>query len=222
MTTDKIKLIIVDDHPMVVEGIRITLMDVEQIEITETAGDAEELFEILKRDHLPDIILLDITLPTLSGIEITEILSEKYPSIKVIILSANLDEESIRGAIRAGAKGYLPKNSRRSELIEAINEVYHGEDFLGERISSNIIKHYLKQAKSGESFFSKPKDDLSEREIEIVRLLSSGLSYKEIADKLFISSRTVESHKNNIMTKLDLHTLPDLIKYAIRNKIISL
>jgi DNA-binding NarL/FixJ family response regulator len=221
MIQDKIKLIIVDDHPMVVEGIRITLEGADNIDIIETAGDAEELFEILQTDQ-PDIILLDITLPTLSGIEITETLSAKYPSIKVIILSANQDEESIRSAIRAGAKGYLPKNSRRSELIDAINEVCHGEDYLGEKVSANIIKNYLKQAKSGENSFTKPKADLSERETEILRLLASGLSYKEIADRLFISARTVESHKNNIMMKLGLHTLTDLIKYAIKHGIISL
>lgn len=213
-----ITLIIVDDHPIVVEGLRTTLMDAEDIDILGDASDDTELFALLKEKE-PDIILLDITLPSLSGIEITQILSEQSPGIKVIILSANVDPHLVSSAIAAGAKGYLAKNARRDELLEAIRSVHQGRDFLGGKISEEIIRNYLQKARVEGTKSSEVKPSLSERETQIIRLIAEGLAYKEIGNRLSISTRTVESHKNNIIMKLGLKTVADLIRYAIRNRI---
>jgi len=217
----KIRVIVVDDHPFIVEGIKISLMGVDGIEVIAAASDSEELFSLLN-GTLPDIVLLDITLPGLSGIEIARTITARYPAIRSIMISANTDEESIVSALGAGAKGYLTKNARREELIKAIQAVYGGEDFLGESISRSIIGSYLRKVRSGEFPMKNSLAGISEREREIVKLISEGLTYKEIGDRLCISARTVEAHKNNIMQKLGLKTIADLIKYSIREGITSL
>lgn len=218
---NKIRVIVVDDHPIILEGIRISVMGEEDIEIMGSAMDSEELFALLN-GSLPDLVLLDISLPGLSGIEIARIISGKYPSIRTMIISANTDEESIVAALSAGARGYLTKNARSDEMIRAIRAVYAGEDFLGEAISKSIISTYMRKAKSGELLMRNSQSLLSDRERDIVKHIAEGLTYKEIGDRLFISARTVEAHKNNIMQKLELKTIADLIKYSIREGITTL
>ncbi|MCX6249976.1 MAG: response regulator transcription factor [Bacteroidetes bacterium] len=214
---DKIKVILVDDHPLVLEGLQVVLSGEPHIDVIDTATDAEELFIKLQK-HQPDILILDISLPTLSGIEITQIISKQYPGIKVLILTAILEEEVVAASLAAGAKGYLPKNSPNDELITAIQKIHSGQDYLGEPIAERVIRDYLKKVKSGHGSNHSAKPVLSDREIEIVRLIAEGLTYKEIGEQLFISARTVEAHKNNILLKLNLNTIADLIKYAIKNK----
>ena len=217
----KTRIIVVDDHPFITEGIRISLMGTEDMEIVADAADSEELFSLLA-EPFPDIILLDITLPGRSGIETVRILSEEYPSIRVIMISANADEESIVYSLGAGARGYLTKNTGPGELVRAIRAVMAGEDYLGESISRNIVTNYLRKAKAGAASVNGRDFHLSEREKAIVKLIAEGLTYKEIGDKLCISARTVETHRNNIMQKLELRTIADLIKYSIREGITSL
>jgi two-component system response regulator NreC len=130
------------------------------------------------------------------------------------------NEDFVFNAIKAGAKGYLPKNTTRKELFEAVNTIYNGEEYFSESISNIILKSYIKKAKTDEN--NEKKEALSIREIEILRLFAQGTTNQEIADKLFISIRTVESHKNHIMQKLALKTTVDLIKFAIKNKIVEI
>jgi DNA-binding NarL/FixJ family response regulator len=217
----KIKVIVVDDHPFIIEGIKISLMGVDDIEIIGEASDEEELLSILT-DPYPDVLLLDIILPGTSGIELARIITEKYPSIKVIMVSANMDEAAIVSSLGAGARGYLTKNTRSEELVKAIRAVSDGEDYLGETISRGIITNYLRKVRSGERLPNGINSGLSDREKAIVKLIAEGLTYKEIGDRLCISSRTVEAHRNNIMQKLELSTIADLIKYSIREGITSL
>jgi len=218
---EKIRLILVDDHQLVRTGIANLLAGEPEFEIIGEAADAKELIALLKQ-ALPDIVVLDIALPGMSGIEITKKLHTEYPSVRILILSMHTSEEFIFNAINSGARGYLPKNTSRRELIEAINAVKRGEEYFAESISNVILKSYIKKAKSDAPDTENNENLLSKREIEVLKLFAEGLTNQEIADKLFISIRTVESHKNHIMARLELKTTVDLVKFAIRNNIVLL
>ena len=163
---------------------------------------------------------MDISLPGKSGIELTKELSKSHPDIFILILSMYTHEDFVLNALKAGARGYLPKNTTRKELLNAIHTIISGEEYFNEQISKLIMKSVVKSAKA-EQNREVGKDDLTKREIEIIKLFAEGLSNQDIADKLFISVRTVESHKNHIMQKLGLKNNIDLIKYCIRNGILE-
>jgi len=217
----KINVLLVDDHQIVRDGIKSLLTGSSNIEIIGEASDAAELLEKLKVLY-PDIIVLDISLPKTSGIELTKIITVDYPEIKVLILSMYTNEDFIFNSVKAGAKGYLPKNTTRKELLEAIHQIYNGNEFFSETISNIILKSYIKKAKSDDDITAKKEVNLTSREIEILKLVVEGVTNTDIANKLFISIRTVESHKNHIMQKLELNTPVDLVKFAIKNKIIEI
>jgi len=217
---EKIKVILIDDHHIVREGIKILLMNIKDIEVVGEASNGDELFELLKTNE-PDVLILDIMMPGLSGIEIARIVKDEYPEIKIIILSANTDNDSVFDSLKAGAHGYLPKNAKREELLEAVYMVASGNEFLSDSISQTVLRNFISRARTGDKQ-GKEEAELTKRELEIVELFAEGLSYKEIAERLFISARTVESHKNNIMEKLELRSIVDLVKYAIKHKIIQL
>jgi DNA-binding NarL/FixJ family response regulator len=218
---EKIRLILVDDHQLVRTGIANLLMGEPGFEIIGEAADANDFFELLKQSQ-PEIAILDIALPGMSGIEITKKLHNDYPGIRILILSMHTSEEFIFNAINSGARGYLPKNTSRKELIEAIYAIHRGEEYFAESISNVILKSYIKKAKSDSPDAENNESLLSKREIEVLRLFAEGMTNQEIADKLFISIRTVESHKNHIMARLELKTTVDLVKFAIRNNIVLL
>ncbi len=218
---EKIKIILVDDHQIVRDGIKALLTEIPDLDVIGEASDANELSKellILK----PDIIILDISLPGISGIEISRKLTLEHPEIKTMILSMYTNEDFIFNAIKAGAKGYLPKNTTQKEIVDAIHAICKGEEYFSESISNIILKSYIKKVKTGDEADEKTQASLSKRELEILKLFAEGMSNQQIADKLFISIRTVESHKNHIMQKLELDTTVDLIKFAIKNKIIEL
>ncbi|NOU15957.1 MAG: response regulator transcription factor [Bacteroidales bacterium] len=218
---NKIKVTLVDDHQLVRDGIRALLSGLDDIEVITEASDAKSILEKLKLIK-PDVMIVDISLPEMSGIELTKIITTEYPTIKVIVLSMYTNQEFIFNAIKAGAKGYLPKNITREELLDAIREVYKGNEYFSKDVSNIILKSYLKQVKDPERFDSLQDEKLTNRELEILRFVAEGYSNQLVADKLFISVRTVESHKNHIMQKLELTTTVDLVKYALKNKIIDL
>ena len=171
---------------------------------------------------MPDLIALDISLPDISGIEITRKLSESFPNIKVLILSMYTNEDFIMNAFKAGAKGYLPKNAKREELLEAIHAIYSGDEYYSEFISGIMLKSFIRKSKNPGEETEKKDSKLTSRETEILKLSAEGDSNQDIADKLNISIRTVESHKNHIMQKLELRSTTDMIKYAIKNNIIEI
>ena len=219
---DKIKVLLVDDHQIVRDGIFALLIKEREIEIVGEASNGDELFEKLKFIK-PNIIILDISLPKMSGIEIAEILTKDYPDIHIIIFSSYTDEETIYKSIRAGAKGFLPKDSVRGDLIEAIKKVNQGFEYLSKKIPNTIIIDYIKNSENKKNKYNNSKlSNLTKREKEILKLIADGLSYKEIGEKLFISVRTVETHKNNMLQKLDLKSTIDLVKFAIKNELINL
>ncbi len=218
-----IKIMLVDDHQIVRDGIKSLLESLDNVQIIGEASSAPELLLLLE-NYKPDIVITDISMPEMSGIELTKIINTdpKYLGINVLILSMYTSEDFIFNAIKAGAKGYLPKNISRKELFEAIHTIYKGEEYFSEQISNIILKSYIKKAKSEDKPEDKKEAALSVRETEILKMVAEGMSNPEIAEKLFISIRTVESHKNHIVQKLELKSTMDLIKFAIKNKIVEL
>jgi DNA-binding NarL/FixJ family response regulator len=214
----KIKIMLVDDHQLVRDGIKALLSGIDDIEIVGEASDGKELFVKLTSVQ-PDLLILDISLPEISGIEITRMICSQYPGIKVMILSMYNSEDFIYNSLKAGAKGYLPKNTTRNELLEAIYAIHSGEEFFGEAVSKIMLKSYVKRATDEERTVDKPNEMLTAREIEILKLYVEGFINKEIGDKLDISIRTVETHKNHIMRKLGLRSTVEMVKFAIKNKI---
>ena len=215
-----IHIILTEDHQILRDGVK-SLIASENIKITGEASTGAELWKLLEGEK-PDIILMDISLPDTSGIELTRLISERFPEIKVLILSMYTDESFINQAIKSGAKGYLHKNTTREEMLVAIDTVYSGNDFYSDNISKIILKSYIEKAKLNAEDVLNPHEILSKREIEILTMFAEGFINKEIADKLFISIRTVESHKNHIMQKLNLKTQVELVKYAIRHNLINI
>ena len=217
----KIKIVLVDDHQIVRDGIKALLSDCHKIEIVGELQNAYELFKLLKTET-PDIILLDISLPKMSGIEISKILTSDFSSIKKIILSMYTSEDFIFNALKSGINGYLPKNTTREELLLAIDEVYNGKEYFSKSISDTILKSYVKSAKYGNKVSDDKLSNLTKREQEILLLIVEGISNPTIAEQLSISTRTVETHKTSIMKKLNLSSVVDLVKFAIKNGIIEI
>lgn len=219
---NKIKVLLVDDHQIVRDGIFALLIKEHEIEIVGEASNGDELFDKLKFIK-PEIIILDISLPKMSGIEIASILNREYPQIRIIVFSSYTDEETIFKSIRAGAKGFLPKDSMREDLVEAIKKVHQGFEYLSDKIPNTILMDYIKKSGTSDDKFNNIKlSNLTKREREILKLIAEGLSYKEIGNELYISVRTVETHKNNILQKLELKSTIDLVKFAIKNDLIDL
>ncbi|MGE5383252.1 MAG: response regulator [Omnitrophica WOR_2 bacterium] len=209
-----IKLFLVDDHTIVRDGIKALLADHPDFLIIGEAQSGDILLELLKQNK-PDIILMDIALPGKSGIVLCRLIKELYPDIRILFLSMYTTEEFAVNAVQAGASGYLPKNISQAELLLAIRTIYAGEDYFSKVISDILLKHYLQTTKASQ--VNTQSEPLSKRENEILTLIAEGLSNTEISERLFISTRTVESHKNHIMQKLKLKTPMDLIKVALKN-----
>lgn len=216
-----IKVVLIDDHQIVRDGIRLLIENMADIEVLAELGNARELIAMLKSIE-PDLAIIDISMPDMSGIELTAYLSEHHPRIKVLILSMYTSEEFIFNSIKAGASGYLPKNTTRQELEAAIQEIMGGGEYFGESISNVILKSYVKKAQQEDEPEEKGLKLLSGRELEVLELFSAGKTNKEIAEALFISTRTVESHKSHIMHKLELKTTVDLVKFAIKSGILEI
>jgi DNA-binding NarL/FixJ family response regulator len=218
---EKIRLFLVDDHQLVRDGIKALLTGIDDIVIVGEANNGKELLDTIGQTE-PDIILMDISLPDHSGIELTRMLIADRPGCRVLILSMYTNEDFIFNALKAGARGYLPKNTSRHELLDAIYTINSGQEYLGSSISRIILKSYVRQAAEKEKETEDLQLLLSSREIEVLKLFSEGLNNKEIGEKLGISIRTVESHKNHIVRKLGLKSTVEMVKVAIRNKIIEL
>lgn len=218
---EKIKIVLVDDHRIVRDGIKSLLVNSGKIDVIGEAESYDSLTAILA-GKTPDIIMLDVSLPGKSGIEITKILQKDYPEIKIIILSMFTDDDFIYNALKAGAKSYLPKNTNRKELLEAVDTVHAGGEYFNEMISNIILRSYIKKAKNDRKEDKEKQTLLTKREKEVLTLFADGDSNIQIAEKLFISVRTVESHKNHIMQKFELKSVVDLVKFAIKKGIIKI
>ncbi|RLD55108.1 MAG: DNA-binding response regulator [Bacteroidetes bacterium] len=215
-----IKVILVDDHKMFREGLSFLLSKSKNIEVIAEAENGKQFVQLLE-SHNPDVVLMDINMPKMNGIEATQIALSKYPGIKVIALSMNGDEAYYSKMIHAGAKGFVLKQAGSDELEEAIENVMDGSDFFSPELMKNIILN-MGKAKKVESENDTRYIKLTDREKEILQLICTGMSIKEIATKLFISPRTVEGHKARIMEKLGAKNTSKLIILAIKNKLIEI
>jgi Response regulator containing a CheY-like receiver domain and an HTH DNA-binding domain len=215
----KIKIILADDHRIFRDGIKSLLSDYDLIQVIGEASSGNELLDMLKTLK-PDVVIIDITMPGFSGIEASQKISSLYPEIKIMILSMHTNEEFVINSIKAGAKGYLPKDTSKEELLDGIKILHGGGEYYSKSVSDNFLKNYIKKVKVEQSLME--NEALTLREIEILKLVASGLSNKEIADQLFISIKTVDAHKNHIMQKLKLKNATEMVLYAVRNKIIEI
>ena len=206
-----IKVLIADDHQLFREGMVNLLSNVEAIEVIGQAKDGKETIE-RARQLQPDVILIDIGMPLMNGIDATRILKKEYPSIKVIAVSMHSDRQFVKGILEAGADGYLLKNCTYRQLIDAIHSVVSGKKYLSDEITGMIIQGYLEPS----DYDEEGNEELSEREIEILKLYAEGKSTREISEKLFISVKTVGTHKQHIFDKLNLNSNADLVKYALK------
>jgi DNA-binding NarL/FixJ family response regulator len=214
----KIKVIIADDHKMFRQGVTNILNDTGEVEVTE-AESGDELIEKLKTLK-PDVILMDINMPGVNGIEATKIVKKKYPGIKVMAVSTSDEENYIIEMLKAGAMGYVLKNTGVDELLEAIKVVSRGDSYFCKE-ASNVILFQLDKIKKGRTQKQETDVPLTDREIEVLKYIAEGMTNKEIAEKLFISARTVDTHRRNLHQKLNIKNAAGLVNYAIKNKLLD-
>lgn len=212
---DKIKVVLADDHFVVRNGIK-TLVDGSEIEIIGEANNGVEAVEAVKR-LAPDVVLMDISMPQMNGLDATEIISKQYKNSKSLILSMYDNEEYILRAVEVGALGYLLKDAPREEILNAIKTVAKGEKYFNSSVSNIIINGYLKVKKSGIGDSDIPVK-LSKKEMIILKQIVEGLNSRQIADKLELSTRTVDNHRANMMKKLSVRNTAELVKIAIEKK----
>lgn len=212
----RIRLLLADDHPVVRKGIRSCLERHEQLEIVGEAGNGEEA--LLKARQLkPDLVLMDIDMPQRTGLEVTELLRKEMPQVKVLILSMHDNSDYIVRILQSGARGYVLKEASPEELVKAIETVNSGEAFFSPEVARLALKQFVHGSGDGPN-----PSQLTDREREVLIHIAEGLSNKEIASRLNVGVRTVETHRERIMRKLDIHTVAGLTKFAISKGLITL
>ncbi len=211
-----IRILLADDHDMVRAGIRALLQGVAGVEVVAEANDGREALRQIEA-HRPDVVLLDILMPELNGLDGAARVAAKWPQVRVLILSMNTSEEHVLEALRAGAAGYLLKNSNPVELELAIRAVVRGETYLTSAVSKKVIEGYVGRVGGASTAF----DRLTPRQREVLQLVAEGNTTKEIARKLDLSVKTVEMHRTELMKALDIHDIAGLARYAIRMGLIQ-
>ena len=212
------KIVIADDHAVVRTGFSMILNYQEDMEVVATAADGVEAYQKVL-EHRPDVLILDLSMPPgESGLIATSKISESFPETKILILTMFDDEEYLFHVLKSGAKGYILKNSPDEQLILAVRTVYQGETYVDMKLTTSLVN----QSQTDEvSPSSDPFKILSKRELEILPLIAKGYGNKDIAEKLFVSVKTVEAHKTHIMTKLNLKSKPELVEYALKKKLLE-
>ncbi|MDB6033251.1 MAG: two component LuxR family transcriptional regulator [Verrucomicrobiales bacterium] len=212
----KIKVFLVDDHPVVREGVRSCLRHYEQVEVVGEAASGHEAIDRAK-EFAPDIILMDVTMPGMNGLEATKCLRAICPDSRVLIFTVHEKKEFVREMIQSGARGYIRKNTSPMELVSAIEKLHRGETFFMPDVAQAFFEEYVLSGGRMEE-----TRELSDRETEVLTWIVAGLANKEIADRLTLSVRTVEKHRQKIMQKLGIHKATELVKYAITRGLVSL
>jgi RNA polymerase sigma factor (sigma-70 family) len=219
-----IQVLIADDHNLVRAGLRLLLENLAGVQVVAEAADGRETLQKIKA-HQPDVVLMDIAMPGLNGLEVTARVSKEFPMVRVIILSMHANEEYVLQALRAGAAGYLLKDAAPAELELAVKSAASGETYLTPTVSKSIIEGYLQrtsaQAESGGEETSSLFARLTPRQREVLQLVAEGHSTKEIAQLLNVSVKTVETHRTQIMERLNIHDVAGLVRYAIRTGLVT-
>jgi DNA-binding NarL/FixJ family response regulator len=216
---EKIRVLLAEDHVVVREGTRELIRREQDMEVVGEAGDGEEAIELATKLR-PDVVIMDIAMPRVNGIEATKRIKEQLPTTAVLILTAYDNEQYIFALLEAGAAGYLLKNVRRSELIDAVRAVYGGESVLHPVVTRKVLQRF--RGAKGAAAEEVSKEILSEREMEVLRLASRGISNKDIAKELVLSVRTVQAHLGNIFNKLGVGSRTEAVLYALRRGWVSL
>lgn len=209
-----ISVLIVDDHAIVRQGLRTYLSLQSDIEVVGEAGDGREAV-IKVRETLPDIVLMDLVMPNVDGVEATRLVTATSPSTRVIVLTSFSEDEKVFASIKAGAQGYLMKDVLPQDLVRAIRTVHRGEAQLDPEIARKLMQEFTNPQPTA------PKHDLTERELEVLRLIAQGKSNKEISEVLVLSEKTVKTHVSNILQKLHLSDRTQAAVYALRQKIVD-
>jgi two-component system nitrate/nitrite response regulator NarL len=212
----KIKLLLVDDHPVMRKGIGSCFNGHSQVEVVGEAVDGQEAINKVK-ELSPEIVLMDIEMPVMNGLEATRLINRDFPEVKVLILSVLTKKEQVLEIIKSGAQGYVLKDSSPADLVKAIESIHNGRAFFSPDISQIMLDQYLDEASDGED-----SRRLTSREREVVGMIAEGQSNKDMANKLGVGVRTIETHRERVMNKLDIHSVAGLVKYAIANGIAKL
>lgn len=214
----RFRILIVDDHPIVRKGIRTVLEPNPWLEIVGEASDGEEALEMVKKLH-PQLAIVDLTMPKLDGLVLTAKLHEETPETAVLILTMHYDDELARDALRCGARGYVVKTDADQELMAAVERIRQHGTFFTAQLAESMRDVYVRDPSEEAEM---PGTGLTPRETQIVTLVAEGKSNKEVADSLKVSIRTVESHRNHVMRKLKFTSLPELVRFAIRARLVDL
>jgi two-component system response regulator NreC len=214
----QIRIVIADDHTIIRSGLKLLLEQHPDFKVVAEANDGREAVQLVAQ-HRPDVAVLDIGMPQLNGIEATRQIGSEAPETQVVILSMHSDEGYVLRALKAGARAYILKNSAEADLIRAVRAVAEGKSFFSPVISKMLLEDYVRQVR--EKSVEDSYDLLTPREREILQLLAEGRTNKEVAATLGLSLHTVETHRGNILQKLNLHGVPELILYAVRKGIIQ-
>ncbi len=209
----RIRILIAEDHTLVRQGLTALLKSEPDFEVVGEASDGLEAITLVDK-MIPDVVLMDVAMRNLNGLEATRNIKKRFPQIKVLVLTMYDNEEMIFQILKAGASGYLIKDSAMTDLVSAIRAIYQGDSYLSPSISKKVIEEYIRRAEQGMK--NGTEDLLSGREREVLQLIAEGNSIPQIASLLSISKKTAEAHKTHIMEKLNLHDKVGLIKYAIR------
>ena len=216
------KIVIADDHAVVRTGFSMILNYQEDMDVVATAADGVEAYQKVL-EYKPDVLILDLSMPPgESGLIATSKISESFPETKILILTMYDDEEYLFHVLKSGAKGYILKNSPDEQLILAVRTVYKDETYVDMKLTTSLVNEFVNQSSSDKlSQSSDPFKVVSKRELEILPLIAKGYGNKEIAEKLFVSVKTVEAHKTHIMNKLNLKSKPELVEYALKKKLLD-
>jgi DNA-binding NarL/FixJ family response regulator len=213
MSPEQVRVLVVDDHPVWRDGVKADLEKSGEVEVVAQAADGGEAI-VQARSSMPDVVLMDLQLPVVSGVEATRQIIAESPHVRVLVLSASGEEADVLEAVKAGATGYLLKSATSAELLDAVRRVRVGEPVFTPSLAGLVLGEFRRMAGGGASTSAEP--GLTPRETEVLTLVAKGYAYKEIAAKLFISVKTVQNHVQNILTKLQLHKRYELMRYAIQ------
>ena len=219
MAKTKIRVLVVDDHTIVRDGICALLALTADIEVVGEATNGSEALKMVKELN-PDVVIMDIAMPIMGGLEATRRINKEFPRTKILVLTQHDDKEYVFPVIESGASGFISKAAASSELVSGIRAVYRGDSYLSPAVAKLLVVNYQRTAgkHTGQDFY----DQLTQRERDVLKLLVEGYSTKEIADTLIITPKTVEGHKTNLMAKLGIHNRIELVKYALRKGIITI
>ena len=218
---DAIRVMICDDHALFRRGLVMVLESEDGIEVVGEAEDGQEAIAIVA-DLAPDVVLMDVRMPRVSGIEATRAIAEIVPSAKILMLTVSDEEDDLYDAIKAGATGYLLKEISIDEVATAIRAVVGGQSLISPSMASKLLSEFTSLAKKADERQSVPTPRLTDRELEVLKLVAEGMSNKEIAGELFISENTVKNHVRNILEKLHLHSRMEAVVYAVREKLLEI